>query len=73
MSVAERLLVRGAGILLSFFSWLLKSNEIYEVEEQCFGNLTFWNFGLEQWKYIRRCWGLQFIQLCLACVALFYF
>lgn len=73
VSVAERWLVRGAGILLSFFSWLLKSNEIYEVEEQCFGNLTFWNFCFEQWKYISQCWGLQFVQLCLACVDLFYF
>lgn len=38
------------------FSWLLKCNEMYEVEEHCFRNLTFWNFCLERWKYISQCW-----------------
>ena len=55
------------------FSWLLKSNEIYEVEEQCFGNLTFWNFCLEQWKYISQCWhsnSYSRVLLMLICIIL---
>lgn len=40
---------RGWNSLVNF-SWLLKSNEIYEVTERCFGNLTFLKFCPEQWK-----------------------